>query len=448
MNTTQDYTFEVSISTQNFDHKPDSDNEVPHLVFNQTTTDVGGLISYIAEGYCYAPIFEQSTFDMNHKHKEDFRYSFFVSIDVDHIQIDMNSMIDGLEYKPTFAYTSCSNGEEGDYSYRLVYCFFDKLEGLDEYYSYVYAILESNGLNIKDIDHRSREAERYYNGNGSENLEVYIDSIIYYKEDFKDYYKQYHRVTNSKSVKENYIHTHTNNIHLNDTFKDKQFEDDFYKLKIEEILSKYIDVYPNLEHTPLEIPDDDTPYIIIPTDYVEIKRLCKVGKEGKYIRVNDGSALKIKDGQGRRRTLFWNGILRRLINPNITFDNLVYNLLYELCYYISNYKAENIIGKKEIYQIAVDVMKQDMSKYEHLRGTDKQFIVNRNYCIKYGKTKNEVKPMAAKLIRYNHIGELYDCNLTDKENLDKMKENGVVISLRTLKRWREENGITKYKKRR
>ena len=456
MKTTNDYKFEVSISTERFDHKPNRDTEIPNLHFTKKAVDVDEYIEYMLEGYCYAGVYSYDSFDIGQKDNENYRYSYLVTIDVDHSHETMNEMVDRIEFKPTFAYTSCRDGLNGESRFRLVYAFDEKIEGKIDYYNLVYSIFTANGVDIekevgyrdKKYDKKSDDAIQFYNGNGTENFDFTVTDIIYYKEDFKDYYKQYHRVTNSKSVNENYIHTHTNNIHLNDTFKDKQFEDDFYKLKIEEILSKYIDVYPNLEHTPLEIPDDDTPYIIIPTDYVEIKRLCKVGKEGKYIRVNDGSALKIKDGQGRRRTLFWNGILRRLINPNITFDNLVYNLLYELCYYISNYKAENIIGKKEIYQIAVDVMKQDMSKYEHLRGTDKQFIVNRNYCIKYGKTKNEVKPMAAKLIRYNHIGELYDCNLTDKENLDKMKENGMVISLRTLKRWREENGITKYKKRR
>ena len=146
MKNTNDYKFEVSISDQTFDHKPNRETEVPKLRFHQTITNIEGLTNAISMGYCYAPIFERNTFDMHHKYATDFRYSFFVSIDVDHVQVDMNSMIDGLEYKPTFAYTSCSNGEDGKYSYRLIYCFFDKLEGVDEYYSFVNAILESNGL--------------------------------------------------------------------------------------------------------------------------------------------------------------------------------------------------------------------------------------------------------------------------------------------------------------
>ena len=432
MKTTTDYKFEVCISDKGYDHKPDRDNEVPNLTFHQTTTNVEGLANAVSKGYCYAPIFELRKFDMDHKHAKDFRYSFFVSIDVDHVQVNMNSMVDALEYKPTFAYTSCSNGENGEYSYRLIYCFFDKLEGVDEYYSFVYAILKSNGLSIKDIDYRSREAERYYNGNGCGNIESYITNIIYDKEDFRDYYIQYHRPIKDKSINENHTYNTHYNMFLNDTF-----EYDYRNMKMEDVLAKYIDVFPNMEHTPLQEVDDDTPYIIYPIGYIEIRRWWRKRLNGKPI--------KIRDGEGRRRKLFINGIIRRLINPQITFDNLLYNLLYELVYYHSNYGADNIIDKKEIYKIATDVMNKDMSNYERLRGSHKKFIVNPNYCIKYGLSKNEVKNMASKMIRYNKIGELYDCSQTDKKNLEIMKENGLKVSLSTLKRWRKENGITKYK---
>lgn len=432
MKTTTDYKFDVCISDQTFDHKPNRYTEVPKLTFHQSIINVEGLVNAVSKGHCYAPIFEQPSIDMYHKHAKDFRYSYFISIDVDHNKVEMNSMIDNLEYKPTFAYTSCSNGENGEYSYRLVYCFSEKIEGVDEYYSFVYAIMTSNGLDIKDIDYRCREAERYYNGNGCGNIEPYITNIIYDKEDYKDYYKQYHRPIEDKSVNENHTYNNNYNIHLNDTF-----ENDYRNMKMEDILAKYIDVFPNIEHTPLEIPDDDTPYIIYPIGYTEIRRWWRKRLDGKPI--------KIKDGEGRRRKLFINGIIRRLINPNITFDNLLYNLLYELVNYMSNYDADNVIDKKVIYRIATDVMKKDMAKYECLRGKHKKFIVNPNFCIKYGLSKNEVKNIAAKMIRHNQIGELYDCSKTDKKNIEIMKENGLDISISTLKRWRKDNGIAKYK---
>ena len=437
METTQDYKFWVSLSTQKFDHKPNRETEVGKLRFTRIYTDVEGFADSIADGYCYTPIYNSSTFTMSDKTDRNFDYSSFISLDIDHATVDMNAMIDRLEYKPTLSYTSCSNGLDGKYSYRLIYCFNDKIEGTSEYSNYVYTLLNANKLSIDDIDKRSVKASQYYNGNGCGYININISNIIYNKIDFIDYYKDYFTNTIDTSSNEsiNLIHIHTppTNMSYNDTF-----ENDFWSMRMEDILSKYVDIYPNYEHTPLPTVDDDTPFVLLPKDYLEIKRFwtCK----------DNGRAIKVKDGQGRRRKLFLNGIIRRLINPNITFDNLLYNLLYELVQYVSNFDAQNIIGKKEIYDIASCVMKKDITKYEWVKGVNRKFIVNPRYCEKYGMNKRQVRNMACKMLRNDSIGELYDCSKTDKENLEIMKENGLEISLITLKRWRKDNGITKYKK--
>lgn len=446
MNTTTDYKFEVCISEKGYDHKPNRTTEVPKLRFAKKTIDVDDFLNFMHGGYCYTGIYSSDSFCMAQKTDINYQYSYLVSIDIDHTQVPMNDMVNRLEYKPTFAYTSCNDGKDGECRYRLVYCFDDIIKGVGEYYNYVYSILVSNKLCIDDIDKRSLKASQYYNGNGTATFDFTVTNIVYNKDDFNLFYKDYYSLSctdnenkKGKSINENHTYNTTHNIHLNDTFDDEQFGKDYWNMKMEDILEKYIRVYPNLEHTPLEIPDDDTPYIIYPSGYIEIRRWWRK-------RLN-GMPIKTKDGEGRRRKLFINGIIRRLINPNISFDNLLYNLLYELVNYVSNYDADNVIGKKEIYYIAQDVMKKDMENYENMRGSHKLFMVNPNFCSKYNLTKNEVKSIAARMIRYNRIGELYDCSKTDIENVVIMKENGMErISVSTLKRWRKENGITKYKK--
>ena len=446
MKTITDYKFDVCISDQAFDHKPNRDTEVPKLHFSKKTVSVDEFLGYMIEGRCYTPIYSSDSFNMSGKTDNNYRYSYLVSLDIDHTRVPMNDMVDKLEYKPTLAYTSCNDGKDEEYKYRLVYCFDDKIEGIEEYYNYVYSILDSNRIDIDDIDKRSLKASQYYNGNGTQTFGFVVSNIVYNKDDFRLFYKDYYSLSctgfknkGDKSIIENHTYNTPYNIHLNDTFYniDKEYESDYWNMKMEDILSKYIDVYPNMEHTPLEIPDDDTPYIIYPIGYIEIRRWWRK-------RLN-GRPIKIKDGEGRRRKIFINGIIRRLINPTITFHNLLYNLLYELVNYYSNYGADNIIDKKEIYKIATDVMNKDMAKYERLRGSRKKFMVNPHYCIKHKLTKNEVKNIAAKMIRYNQIGELYNCSQTDKQNLEIMKENGLEVSLSTMKRWRKENGIAKYK---
>ena len=438
MEITDDYKFWVSLSHQKFDHKPDRETEVGKLRFSRIYTDVDGFAEALTKGYNYTPIFTNATFSMSDKTDRNFTYSSFVSIDIDHTDVDMNTMVDGLEFKPTIAYTSYSNGKDGKFSYRLIYCFGDKINGTGEYCNYVYTILNANQILIDEIDGRSVKASQLYFGNGSGNIDIKVSNIIYNKIDFIEYYKDYNTINNNESINLTNNTTHPTIISYNDTFENKQFEDDYWNMKMEDVLVKYLDVYPNIEHTPLPIVDDDTPFIKFPSDYVEIKRFWKVR--------NDGRAVKIEDGYHRRKNLFINGVIRRLINPSISFDNLVYNLLFELVNYISNYNAEYVIDKKDIFHIARSVMQADLTRGEGLKGTDRKFMVNPRYCEKYGLNKKQVRNMACKMLRNEGIGELYDCNLTDKENLEVMKSHGLEISPITLKRWRKENGITKYKK--
>ena len=438
MEITDDYKFWVSLSHQKFDHKPDRETEVGRLRFSRIYTDVDGFAEALTKGYCYTPIFNSATFTMSDKTDRNFNYSSFVSLDIDHTDVDMNTMVDGLSYKPTLSYTSCSNGLDGKFSYRLIYFFADKINGTGEYSNYVYTLLEANQISIDNIDKRSLKASQYYNGNGCGNIDIKVSNIIYNKIDFIEYYKDYNTINNNESINLTNNTTHPTIISYNDTFENKQFEDDYWNMRMEDVLVKYLDVYPNLEHTPLPDVDDDTPFIKFPSDYVEIKRYWKVG--------NNGRAVKIKDGYHRRKNLFINGVIRRLINPSISFDNLVYNLLFELVNYISNYNAEYTIDKKDIFQIARNAMKADLTRGEGLKGTDRRFMVNPRYCEKYGLNKKQVRNLACKMLRDEGIGELYDCSKTDKENLEIMKEHGLVISPITLKRWRKENGITKYKK--
>ena len=67
----------------------------------------------------------------------------------------------------------------------------------------------------------------------------------------------------------------------------------------------------------------------------------------------------------------------------------------------------------------------------------------RQYCIdpkiKRGKTRGQITGLQRKKdkdIRWKRIGELYDPSLTNNQNLDKMRDNGLNISEATLHRWK------------
>jgi hypothetical protein len=218
-------------------------------------------------------------------------------------------------------------------------------------------------------------------------------------------------------------------------------------MAIADLIYKYVNVYPNIQETPLPIVSEDIPYIEYPDSYTCIRRRWIPFEVNRTNGEKIGTITKIrriKDGEGRRRKLFLNGILRRLItNDAISYDNLLFNLLSEFYHY---YEHKDI-DKLTIKNIANHVWRENIHKYEGLRGADHKFKVNQLYCEKYGLRPKQVRQIAMKQYTDEKIGELYDCLLTDNENIQIFKKHGLNISAKTLQRWRKENGITKYRKK-
>lgn len=441
---TSNFKFDVSLTTESFKEKPSSD-DVRKLRFKRTTTTLGEFCDAITQGYGYVGIFNApETFTMHDKTSTNFQYSYFVSVDIDHSQLEMDDVVSGMRFKPTIAYTSCNNGKDGDCRFRFVYLFDKAITSQEEYCNTVFSVLYANGIGVGEIDGKSFEVQQYFNGNGTGEIELLTNNIIYCKEDLKNYYIDYYCIKNKikKGYKENVNEDKVyKNIHYdsNDTFEfvNKDFEEDYDRLSIKNILEKYVSVFPNLERTQLPDADEDQMTIPLTDDFVSITRNWK-----------NNRIVRIKDGESRRYKLFINGVLRRLINPEITYDNLVYNLLYELYHYYSNVEAKNIIGKAEIKAIAANAMKANLDDYQYLKGDDREYEVNQAYCIKHNQSKIAVSNTARKLKRWEKIGELYDFLMTDDENVALMRENGIPITKSTLIRWRVANGITKYKKER
>lgn len=274
--------------------------------------------------------------------------------------------------------------------------------------------------------------------NGTNDINVFVSDCVYELNDFNlDDIKGYNMKVSSK-----YIQEENNNIGLSDTFEnDTTLIKDFWKLKLTEFLYKYDSIMPNIQNSKLEIPSEDEPFIDIPSDYREIKRYWYLLTDDKghkldYIR-------KIRDGEGRRKKLFLNGIIRRLINQQITFENMLHNIVWEFITYMIN--DGNKITKDILWNIVKDIMNADITKYSTLGTTSRKWMVNPYFSTKYGMSKREVINKF-KHNKKQYIGEFYDCSLSDKENIEAMKEYGFEVSLITLKRWRKENNITKYKK--
>lgn len=430
------FNFDLSYSDVNYNIKPTSE-EIKNMHFSISKTNVSEFVDKISKGYAYCAVFNNNEFGISLKKDSNFAYTQVISVDIDKTTISLNEALKSLHTTPTIAYNTFSNGINDLYCYRLVYVFEKPIDSIKDAKLYTLALNEIVGkeLNIK-TDSNASKVSQYFNG--TNDINVFVSGCVYELNDFNldnknlDYIK----------VQSKYIQQEHNNIGLTCTFEnDTTLIKDFWKLKLTEFLYKYDSIMPNIQNSKLEIPSEDEPFVYFPSNYREIKRywyllVDEKGHKLDYIK-------KIRDGEGRRKKLFLNGIIRKLISPQITFENMLHNIVWEFITYMIN--DGNKITKDILWNIVKDVMNADLNRYSTLGTTKRKWMVNPYFSTKYGMSKREVINKY-KNNKKQYIGEFYDLSLTDKENIEMMKEYGFEVSLRTLKTWRKENNITKYKK--
>ena len=162
------------------------------------------------------------------------------------------------------------------------------------------------------------------------------------------------------------------------------------------------------------------------------------------------SVKHIKNGNGRRKKLYMNLLLRKKINPSITFETLLYDAVFEVVNYIDNTDTTDKVTKEQITQITVNAFNDPCN----IQTTEKRkYVFNKTYCMNNGidvksaniRLVNTIKKLK-KEERDEQIKALYQTNLTDKENIQILANDGIKISMPTLKMWKKENGIKKNKK--
>lgn len=412
-----DYKINVCLSKERYDEKPLGD-VISQMRFECKELSVDEFANAIAEGYSFCALMKN-----NWRNKNNFICTTMLVYDIDHTTTPMSEYISELQYKPTLSYTSPSS-REGDYGFRLIYLLDFEICNLQDYYTFSKSFSEQ--MKMKDVDEHSHLGEQYWNGNC--NCECIIYNNILNKNNIilnTEYKREYNSKNTKVSVKHN-KESH-NILCVSDTFIN-----DYWNLSLSDILTKYD--YPNLMKTNIDYSDDE-PIVYYPADYIEITRPWK--------QIN-GDTLKISDGSNRRKKLYVNAILRRAINPSITFDNLLYNIVWEFYHYYIN--DGNRIDKKTLYDIVVNAMKVEVNQSLLKKGKPRyKFFVNRRYCEKYGLTPKQV--MGNTRNKKQYIGEFYDISLTDQQNIDIMKKYGLDISIITLKRWKKENIIKKYNRK-
>ena len=457
----KNFKFNISISTECYKKKLES-KEVKYVTYNrQQEKTIDELLDAVKDGYWFCGVFRnagQQVWGLKGiKTLHNFCYNNLVSLDIDNQNVPMNVFIDNLTYKPTFAYTTPNNGIKG-YRYRLVYAFDVPIKGVDNYNTVRNAIEEVLSLDGYNdcVDELAKPADRQMGGT-IPTADTYTSYCVYNAtKDFSVYLKYVAdtdcnpfemprpnptKTSNNKStIKNNIRRRKEDNINLNCTFEiDPSFLEDLRVMRPLDFINKWGKVYDYYTHSELVFKDG---YALIPEDYIEIYRSWFVVEENekKHSRIH-----KWVDGEQRRKHLFIAALIMKKIRPSVTLEHLVFNLVVERHHYYNN--NDNQLNADVLIKIAESVINKPL---EDIRITTKRkkgkFVVDKEYWAEYGVNANQAKQIIKGKMKDYEIANLFDCSLTDKQNVEVMKEYGLNIHINTLKNWRKKYGISKYNK--
>lgn len=414
-----DKQIELSLSVDYYLNKP---NNIAQIRYRRKTFTQNSLMVVLKTGYCVAHCFRTNNevFTQSEKTNDNFEYTQMIGIDIDDCETDMETFIKGLERKPTFAYTTFSNGVKGN-RFRMIYLFNQKIDSIPLYKAVYNWITE--GLNINDNCMRSVSQQMF----GTNFSAKWYNSDVWYDVPHFD-----ESIITNQSIK----------IKVSDRVSSqisKSFINDMDCMESMDFISKYRNCYSYFTESELQYKDG---YAVIDNNYYVVRRMWY----NQIYETNDGTVTvnevrKYKDGNKRRIRMYNTARILRNIKNDITAEHLAYILYCEREYYYDN--SDNILSNERLLSIATEITSMPMDRVIMDNNKKNSFKVDKEYWRERGITPKQAVQIVRGQINDRNIGELYDCSLTDKENIAMMNEYGIKVSLITLKRWRKKNGITK-----
>ena len=418
----------LTLSTTGSQTKPKLNN----LTFNTVDIQLEELKEKLGQGYTFSGIYSHKGEWKNTGKgilKNHYIGSYTVNIDLDEQEMPMEEKLEQITLLPTIAYKTFSNDDsKGKYRYRFIYVFDNIILGELNYEKIFNEICGINGF---DYDKNAKVGYKLFHGTDKE---VIITGKTYKLCDFKYNLNCYDCGLCMPVSTSSY------------QFQNKEFEKDFARMPYADIVEKYKGIYRNIQQSQLPYADADKPVIELPDDFFEIVRPWKKGMEKNEI-------VRIKNHCHRRIKLYNNLVIRRLIIPTLSFDELVYALCYEMSYFIDNTDRTDYITRQQLIGIAENAMVADITKFNYIK--PRKSIVNYRYTAKYGLSKKQVRSRyngqknaqnntQIKKNNFEIINRFYNSNLTIAENIDYIEDmSGIRLSDKTIRRWKKDHGLTR-----
>ena len=428
------YTFDVSVSTFPIEDK--NNCNFSKIKYKRQTLTFTDFINKIEDGYSFCYCFNDNgrVFGQRDKTIDNFHHTNFIVFDIDHCGANIHEYLNRLPYKPTLAYTT-TNDSKLDHRFRLIYFLDFTIMKSVSFYKMVYYKLASH-LEIYSgfimSDNCMKSPSQQFLGNPKKEITTVYNNILYELEDINklSFNERYEK--EMKGVKDIANDSKIEDIELNIS---DEMKDDLNNMKDSEFLSKWKDRYFYQMETPVTY-DEDGIARLWDKDFYQIKN--------KFSKV-DGHTLQFKHGE-KRRVILFNMISTMLkINPKITDENLLFNTIVERYYFFDN--VDGKLNNAWLLNAIKNARINDMNGRNPSVPEKRTFKIQKSHFIDLiqkwnDEGKNGMMVLTNKIrrkINIEMVGELYDWNLSVKDNLKWLASQGLSISQAKLYRLKKSN---------
>ena len=428
------HTSDISVSTPPIADKNNCNfGKIKYKRQNLTFTD---FINRIEDGYSFCYCFNDNgrVFGQREKRMDNFHHTNFIVFDIDHCAANIHEYLNKLPLKPTLAYTT-TNDSKLDHRFRLIYFLDFTIMKSESFYKKVYYKLASHleiysGFRMEDNCMKSPSQQ--FLGNPKKEITTVYNNILYELEDINKLSMNERYEKEMKGVKDTANDSKIEDVELNIS---DEMKNDLNEMKDSEFIAKWSNKYIYLMETPVTY-DEDGIARLWNKEYYQIKN--------KFSKV-EGRTIPFKHGE-KRRVVLLNMISTMLkINPRVTDEKLVFNVVVERYHFFDN--VDGKLNNAWILNAIKNARIDDMNGRNPIVPENRIFKIQKSHFIDLinkwnDEGKNGMMVLTNKIrkkINTERVGALYDFNLSVKENLKWLAEQGKVVSQAKLYRLKKDN---------
>ena len=379
------------------------------------------------------------------KRDEYFSGAQVIFIDIDNTKYtNLEEYIEKLTFKPTMVYMSYSDGKEknGVISRRFHLCYiFDKILNKDEFKE------ASELLSTQLVQDTGEELE----DKCGQNISQYMNGCFGNKENYKTFI-----IYNLNDVRECHTDTLTS-IPLTINCQNHTTLDERGESGMEEVVEEEIDFDETLLFDLNNLSYDEVmkfnrwkyQYIwrVDNGNWIESDNFFYQKTDENYFALYF-NVFKVKDGHERRKKLYQRMCLRRVINPEVDANTLLFDAYCDLNRFFENDKdvVQNVITIDDLVKNVKSAMGKTLEEIkeeysdliDYLKSRSKKKVIYKFKNFHEGIKDNQ---KLLKLNVWSVIKKNYDTTKSVEENLEYLNSIGLSISYRTLYRFLNENGM-------